>query len=49
MLPQVIATGEDGAFALYTPPVTASYEEAEQSLRTLLGIGADIRVPLAAD
>jgi hypothetical protein len=48
-LPRYIAVDDDGSISLRTPAPATSFVDAEQSLRAIMGVGADIRVPLAVD
>jgi hypothetical protein len=49
VLPRFIGLTGDGSFALYNLPASASFKEAEHRLRAAIGVGAELRVPLAAD
>lgn len=49
ILPQYMALDSDGSFTLARPLPAASLREAELMLRQVMGIGAETRVPLAAD
>ncbi len=48
-LPTCITLEENGEFTLVTPPDINSFKRAERVLRSVMGIGARTRVPLAAD
>jgi hypothetical protein len=48
-LPTCITLEENGEFTPVTPPDANSFKRAERVLRSVMGIGARARVPLAAD
>jgi hypothetical protein len=48
-LPQYVAITPNHALVTVTPPPAASYQEADDALRGILGVGSGTPVPLAVD